>query len=247
MLRIATRILLLCLPAAAVSAQQAGNVTVYRCTDARGNVTLSDQPCAAGDRQELRSMQRPQDAPPAPAPQASPAPAVQPQQPAPVVQTVVVRTPQPMYECITPDGRRYTSDTGDGNPRWVPLWTLGYRSGWRGNPAPSGGGPIGEYYADRPQWGRVGAPTPRPSGATATQDPRPGHPHRPVHPAGGAPGTWIRDTCHALPQAEVCARLADRREEIRRRFFNAQQSERDALRVEERGLNARLAADCGRR
>lgn len=220
MLRIATRILLLCLPAAAVSAQQAGNVTVYRCTDARGNVTLSDQPCAAGDRQELRSMQRPQDAPPAPAPQASPAPAVQPQQPAPVVQTVVVRTPQPMYECITPDGRRYTSDTGDGNPRWVPLWTLGYRAGWRG--------------------GRVGPP---PSGDPGARRPPHGPPPGPAPVVAG--GTWIRDSCHMLPQAEACARLRERRDEIRRRFFNAQESERNELRREERGINARLEADCG--
>ena len=234
--------LLLC----ADGARTAEPVTVYRCTDASGHVTLGDTPCAQGSKEQVRTLQRSVDRPlpapvePAPVP-ATPAPA----DPAP--QVVAVRAPQPMYECTTPDGERYTSDSAEGNPRWVPLWTLGYRSGWRGNPAPSGGGPIGEYYADRPQWGRVGAPTPRPSGATATQDPRPGHPHRPVHPAGGAPGTWIRDTCHALPQAEVCARLADRREEIRRRFFNAQQSERDALRVEERGLNARLAADCGRR
>ena len=55
----------------------------------------------------------------------------------------------------------------------------------------------------------------------------------------------MRDDCHALPQAEVCARLADRRDVIRRRFFNAQERERDTLRVEERGINARLAADCG--
>lgn len=235
--------LLLAMLLAAGGAHAADPVTVHRCVDADGHVTLGNVPCDAGSSAETREMQRPQDgeplarpAPPPPAPAAVAAP-----------QVVIARAPQPMYECVTPEGDRYTSDTGDGNPRWVPLWTLGYRSGWRGNPAPSGGGPIGEYYADRPQWGRVGAPTPRPSGATATQDPRPGHPHRPVHPAGGAPGTWIRDTCHALPQAEVCARLADRREEIRRRFFNAQQSERDALRVEERGLNARLAADCGRR
>ena len=65
----------------------------------------------------------------------------------------------------------------------------------------------------------------------------------PVYPPQA--GTWIRDTCHSLPQQEVCARLLDRRDEIRRRFFNAQESERNVLRREERGLNARLSADCG--
>jgi hypothetical protein len=43
----------------------------------------------------------------------------------------------------------------------------------------------------------------------------------------------------------VCARLRDRRDEINRRFFNAQPSERDTLRVEERGVVARLDEDCG--
>ena len=56
---------------------------------------------------------------------------------------------------------------------------------------------------------------------------------------------WIRDDCYALPQAEVCARLLDRRDEIRPRFFNAMPSERDMLRVEERSINARLDEDCG--
>jgi hypothetical protein len=43
-----------------------------------------------------------------------------------------------------------------------------------------------------------------------------------------------------LPQADVCDRVRDRRDELRTRFFNAMPSERDVLRVEERGLNARL-------
>ena len=63
--------------------------------------------------------------------------------------------------------------------------------------------------------------------------------------AAWAMGTWIRDECHALPPAEVCARLRDRRDEINRRFFNAQPNERDTLRVEERGVVARLDEDCG--
>jgi hypothetical protein len=68
---------------------------------------------------------------------------------------------------------------------------------------------------------------------------------RPVPRWAYGAGTWVRDDCHALPQQEVCARLSDRRDEIRRRFFNAMPSERDTLRVEERGINARLDDDCG--
>lgn len=232
----------------ALPARATDPVTVYRCTGADGHVTLGDRPCANGARQEVRTLQRPVDRPlPPPAP-AAPAPAEEPATP-PEPQVVVVHAPQPMYECVTPDGERYTSDTGDGNPRWVPLWTLGYRSGARGTPPSADrGGALGEFYAQRPAWGRVGAPTPRPSPpAGAGTRPDRGRPHRPGHADLGGPGTWIRDTCHALPQAEVCARLVDRREEIRRRFFNAQERERDALRKEERDINHRLAADCGQR
>jgi hypothetical protein len=56
---------------------------------------------------------------------------------------------------------------------------------------------------------------------------------------------WVRDECHALPQVEVCDRLRDRREQIRSRRFNAQANERATLGTEERGINARLAEDCG--
>ena len=63
----------------------------------------------------------------------------------------------------------------------------------------------------------------------------------------GGGGTWIRDQCALLPPREACARLRDRRDAIRTRFFNAQEKERDVLRLEERGINARLDNDCGGR
>ncbi|WP_147653534.1 DUF4124 domain-containing protein [Vulcaniibacterium gelatinicum] len=195
-------------------AAPAGQVTIYRCVDAKGRLTLRDSPCAAGERQQMRTMQRPQDPPPRPT--SAPAPTA-PAAPALVRDRVVVAwPPQPLYECIRPDGSRYTSDSGEGNPRWVPLWTLGY-------PLLVPRNPLGD---------RVGAPPPRPG------DP----PLAVVY--GPPPMTFVRDECHPLPQAEVCARLRDRRDEIRRRFFNAMPSERDALRVEERAINARLASDC---
>lgn len=179
------------LPAAPVAAVE--QVTVYRCVAADGRVTLRDSPCARGERQEVRNMLQPKDAPPRPT---APAPAMPtPASPATPPTLVVVRTPQPMYECTTPDGERYTSANPEGNPRWVPLWTLGW--------------PVYE-----------GAWT-------------------------NTAGTWIRDACSALPQAEVCARLDDRRDEIRRRFFQAMPSERARLEVERRGLEARMDIDCG--
>lgn len=199
---------------------------VYRCTSDDGRVALRDSPCPDGQAQEVRTMRTPRDAPPRPeleaAEPAAPAPAAAP----PVVErTVVLRTPQPMFECTTPDGDRYTSDSPAGNPRWVPLWTLGYPP-----PVPRG---------TRPPLAITGGTVEiRQEGTTLR---RPG-----VGPAwmAGA-GTWIRDTCHPLPQAEVCDRLRDERSEVRRAFFNGMPSEREVLRVRERSLNARLDADCG--
>ncbi|MCW5579922.1 MAG: DUF4124 domain-containing protein [Luteimonas sp.] len=228
------------------AARASDPVTVYRCVDGKGHVTLGDAPCDEGSREEVRSMQRPKDAPPRAAP-ATPVAVTTEAPAAPPPQVIVVHAPQPMYECITPDGERYTSATGDGNPRWVPLWTLGYRAGWGGGRpgANATSARLNDWNDSRPLGGRVGAATPRvPEPAPSPRPDRPRPPHRPTNHGAGA-GTWVRDTCHALPQAEVCARLVDRRDEIRRRFFNAQESERNTLRREERGLNARLAADCG--
>lgn len=219
-------------PVEALRAQAGAKVTVYRCTDAAGRQTLRDTPCPAGQAQQARDMLRPKDAPPRATPPLPPP--VAPPAPPPVV--VYRSPPQPLYECVTPDGDRYTSETGEGNPRWVPLWTLGWpaygsrstgRVGWR--PAPSMSSAIG-----RPQQVPSRATPPAPGSRPPAY--WPGH-------AGG--GTWIRDACTMLPPAEVCDRLRDRRDAIRTRFFNAQEKERDALRLEERSVLARLDNDCG--
>jgi hypothetical protein len=217
----------LLLAVAAPATRAAGEVTIYRCTDASGRLTLRDTPCRKGEQQQTRTMIRPTDAP---ARSNVRPPRVQPDIDDDAVQrqrTVYITPPRPLYECTTPDGEVYTSDSGEGNPRWVPLWTLGY--------------PVA-----RPRHRTTGD-----TGLAITE----GRVHIDDHhtrlyppfrgPAAWGAGTWVRDDCHALPQDEVCARLVDRRDEIRRRFFNAMPSERDVLRIEERGINARLANDCG--
>ncbi len=116
-----------------------------------------------------------------------------------------------MYECVTGEGERYTSDTGEGALRWVPYAGFGYAV----VPAP--------------------APRPRPP---APDRPRPGG--WMAVPVGG----WVRDECHPLPQAEICARLSDRRYEILRRYGSAMPSERRELDFEQRNIDARMANDC---
>lgn len=237
---------------AAVAQNGAGDVTIYRCTDAQGRVAIGNVPCPGEARQEVRSMVRPVDGEPGPATVAEPAPVV-PVRPA--AQYVTLPPAQPLYECMRPDGTSYESDSGIGEERWVPAWGGGWPLGGHdghpghGRPVAPGrrGGSIRQGSGlSVPPVSNISIPAnpPRPDPGTAT-GPRP----RPPHTGGGIwlggeSGRWERDACHALPQAETCARLRDRRDDIRRRFFNAQQRERDTLRVEERGLNARIDADC---
>ncbi len=201
-------------------------VTIYRCVDRAGHLTLSDSPCPRGARQEVRTMIRPKDAPPR-ADTPTHAPALATATPAPA-QVIVRYPPRPLYECTTPDRQQYLSDSGEGNPRLVPAWTL-----------------------DMPVLARV--PVYEPGGLDIRVDDghvsgryQSGGVREVIVPtfAGQGGGVWIRDTCHPLPQAEVCARLTDRRDTIRRRFTIAQPSERADLGREERGINARLAEDC---
>lgn len=211
-------LLLLLWPVFAAEPLRAVNdLVIYRCTGRDGRLTFRDTPCGKDQVQQMKTMRRPRDAPAAVAAAPSPPPPAPAAEPAPV-RVVVVREPRPVYECVPPDGEPYTSDSPEGRPRWVPLWTLGVPYGGLSlRASPLVGSDVGSAH------------------------PRPG-----VYGlAGYGAGTWIRDACRALPQAEVCARLGDRREAIGRRFFNAMPSERATLGREERAITARLDADCG--
>ena len=233
------------------AATHAAEVTIYRCTDDRGRLTLRDSPCLKGERQEARTMLRPQDPParavPAPKAPASPAPA------AAMTRIVVVTAPRPLYECLTPDGASYLSDTDRGEPRWQPAWNYGFRLHGpdRRRDHRRGGLPVvapprtldGRVPSGL-VFGNVGRPTPKPprTGPSAPPLPPPGHDHGYL---GYEAGAWVRDDCQPLPQGEVCARLRDRRYELGRRYNSALQSERAQISQEQRGIDAHLASHCG--
>lgn len=249
-----TLLLLACaLPASAASTatRPDPNVRVYRCVGSTGTVALQDAPCSSG-RQQVLDLQRPQDPPPRPQRLQAPAPVAAP--PTREVRIVTVQPPQPMYECTTEDGQRYTSDSPEGNPRWVPTWGPAY---------------VGHGIAARPPAGIQRPPlpvSPRPASSLQGGSGRGGGLRGNVSfgtdaSVGGYQGSYqggyggtvivpygnvqIRDECHALPEQEVCARLADRRWELIRRYNSALQSERVELSREQRGIEARQQRDCG--
>ena len=107
----------LALLAGAATPKSTDTVTVYRCVDGKGHVTLQDDPCPAGARSTSRQMQRPKDAPPRPIAPRQPEPApVPPPRPAPPL-----IPPPPMYHCTSYDGIERFSEQYDPNPRCEPL------------------------------------------------------------------------------------------------------------------------------
>jgi Domain of unknown function (DUF4124) len=97
-------------------------VTVYRCVDPKGAVSLQDEPCPKGSVQGTRQMQRPVDAPAKPAASAVPKspPPVPARDPAPAPPSFVP-TPPPLYLCTSYDGITRESEVYDPNPRCEPL------------------------------------------------------------------------------------------------------------------------------
>jgi hypothetical protein len=249
-------LLLLLAACAGSAAAQEDDITIYRCTDAKGQLTLQDSPCAKDHQQQTRRMLQPEDPPSRTTPAvAAPAPPPLAEPP----RTVALGASQPMYECVRPDGGRYTSDDDAGNPRWTSSdWTddalPAYSSGivYSSAMAPVSGIAVANGNAARNTTGN-GAPQLHFRNMPRAEPPpppsRPGHGHGHGHGFGlgygYGGGMWVRDECNALPRAETCARLRDRRDEIRHRFFNAQANERATLDNEERGINARLSDDCG--
>ncbi|SFK54335.1 hypothetical protein [Lysobacter sp. cf310] len=135
---------------ALAGAAQAQQVTIYRCTDASGALTVqNDVPCPKGSKQDKRvigsaptvstppSFVTPVAGPPVPppapsaAPAATPAPSAAPANAAPKDNVAAGdRLPPPtLFECRTFDNDRYLSDKGDQPERCAPLQTVGVNGG----------------------------------------------------------------------------------------------------------------------
>lgn len=204
---------------------RAGEITVYRCTgaDTDAAVSLQDTPCPRGQDQETRRLVRPVDAPQAPTPPRAPLAPTQVQEPAPQGLRITRVDPQPLYDCHRFDGTSYESESGVPERRWVPLWVLGM-----------------DPRAPPQMFGQVGRPKPAPPASqpglsTATTDPTLAY----------GVGAWVEDHCYRLPAQLACERRSSRLRELRRRIFNAGQSEGARLRIEQSGLREQLRQECG--
>jgi hypothetical protein len=113
-------------------------VTIYRCVDGKGHVSLQDDPCPKDSTQEsARNMVRPQDAPVRPTkPQPPSAPASSPEPP--VAESVYYPPPPPpLYQCTSYDGIVRESEVYDPNPHCEPL-ALYFPNARRLTPAQAG-------------------------------------------------------------------------------------------------------------
>lgn len=106
-------------------------VTIYRCTDAAGNVTLQNGVrCPKGQKQETKRLQAPTPAEPAYVPPAAvmPAPAAAPlystPAPPPIANSSTapsILPPPPLYRCHAHTGNSYLSEDGAPKDRCVEL------------------------------------------------------------------------------------------------------------------------------
>jgi hypothetical protein len=119
----------------------AAATTIYRCTDAKGNVTMqNDTPCAPGMKQEVRTIG---ELPTAPPPTQRPAAAPVPSGPPPGAQFELVRgpvdralpvasvpeaerkPPPPLFQCRTWDEDSYVTEAETPQTRCAALNTVG--------------------------------------------------------------------------------------------------------------------------
>ena len=113
------------LGAAIAPASRAGDVVIYRCTDASGALTLQNAPCPKGMKQEQRTLQGVNTVPMAPANSASPPTTAQTrpaaptrpatQEPAPAAPaTDASRLPPPvLFQCTTYDKDTYVTEDSE--------------------------------------------------------------------------------------------------------------------------------------
>ena len=133
------RLILACAMLLAAHAVHAQETVFYKCTDAKGNVSMQNgMPCAPGMKQEIRRIgavkvvpvpvkKPPAEEPPPPPPQYGEfvlvrGPAVQRR---PATEAAGLPPPPPLYQCATWEGDTYFGETDSPEPRCAPLQVYG--------------------------------------------------------------------------------------------------------------------------
>lgn len=98
---------------------QAQSVSVYRCVDGAGRVSLQDRPCPPGQQDRHHQVQLEADAA-TPATAAAPEPEVRSAAPG----AAPSLPPPPLWDCVDYQGERRLSAHDDPRPRYVPSWVL---------------------------------------------------------------------------------------------------------------------------
>ncbi len=134
MFSIESRVLTIALLAGALylPAHAQSDMTIYRCIDASGAVTLqNDVPCPKGSQQSVRkvgvlqTMPAAVAAPPAPAAKPAPAAAKLPPPAAAPVAPIVRSAPSPLFQCRSWDDRDYLGDTAEPPATCAPVQSMG--------------------------------------------------------------------------------------------------------------------------
>lgn len=108
----------------AAPAHAEDTVTVHRCVDGKGRISLQNDPCPPGSRDSVKTMLRPKDPVVSPTPPTAEtatgkAPPVY--ESVPAVPDYGPIPPPPMYRCTSYDGIERISESYDPNPRCEPL------------------------------------------------------------------------------------------------------------------------------
>jgi hypothetical protein len=207
---------------------RAGDVTLYRCVDAKGAIAVQDQPCPKDAQQTVLKMARPIDAP------LRPQKIVAVQAPPLEVHVVSDRYPQPVWECTNAQtGETYLSDSGTPQSRYVSSWMYGVTGGFAVH------GELTPSQALHPP------PPLRPPNQPPPPPQQPPHHDRHGHFLGGPAYAYVQDSCVRLQQNEVCEHLRDRDDVLRKLIFNSQPDERVQYEREQKGLRQQLREDCG--
>lgn len=184
--------------------------TVYKCTNAQGQLSFQDSPCASGDRERVLHLhvREPTPAASRAAPAASSSPAPPPTAlaaPAPRAPARTYQLPQ-LYRCVhATDGKTYVSRNGHPRAYRAPLGIVGAFQA-----------PLSQTYGGKDAVRR------------AASDPTLAHGRiTPGLVAGHY--TWVRDDCEPMSVPEICGYLGAQLTETESAIDKAFQSDRPPL------------------